>query len=157
MAANYGNVYVARVAMGAKDEHTLKAFIEAESYDGPSLIIAYSHCIAHGIDMMRGMQNQKAAVASGHWPLFRYDPRREKEGKNPLALDSQKPSVAYNEFVKNEPRFRGLVKDLSGEGGVALAAAYESELQKRFAIYQQLASSPVEGGGAEAKKNPVDA
>ncbi len=149
-------MYVASVAYGAKDTHTLKTFLEAESFDGPSLIIAYSPCVEHGYDMSKQHQQQELAVNTGHWPLFRYDPRREKEGKNPLALDSQKPSVAYNEFVKNEPRFRGLVKDLSGEGGVALAAAYEGELQKRYAIYQQLASGPVEGG-AEAKKNPVDA
>jgi pyruvate-ferredoxin/flavodoxin oxidoreductase len=157
IAMSYGHVYVASVAYGAKDAHTLKTFIEAESFDGPSIIIAYSPCVEHGYDMSKQHQQQELAVNTGHWPLFRYDPRREKEGKNPLALDSQKPSVAYNEFVKNEPRFRGLVKDLSGAGGVALAAAYESELQKRFTIYQQLASSPVEGGGAEAKKNPVDA
>ena len=157
IAMSYGHVYVASVAYGAKDTHTLKTFIEAESFDGPSLIIAYSPCVEHGYDMSKQHQQQELAVNTGHWPLFRYDPRREKEGKNPLALDSQKPSVAYNEFVKNEPRFRGLVKDLSGEGGVALAAVFESELQKRYAIYQQLASSPVEGGRAEAKKNPVDA
>ncbi|TXT26767.1 MAG: pyruvate:ferredoxin (flavodoxin) oxidoreductase homodimeric, partial [Gallionellaceae bacterium] len=156
IAMSYGHVYVASVAYGAKDTHTLKTFLEAESFDGPSLIIAYSPCVEHGYDMSKQHQQQELAVNTGHWPLFRYDPRREKEGKNPLALDSQKPSVAYNEFVKNEPRFRGLVKDLSGEGGVALAAAYEGELQKRYAIYQQLASGPVEGG-AEAKKNPVDA
>ncbi|MBI5659180.1 MAG: pyruvate:ferredoxin (flavodoxin) oxidoreductase [Nitrosomonadales bacterium] len=157
IAMSYGHVYVASVAYGAKDIHTLKVFLEAESFDGPSIIIAYSPCVEHGYDMNKQHQQQELAVNTGHWPLFRYDPRREKEGKNPLALDSQKPSVAYSEFVKNEPRFRGLVKDLSGEDGEALAASYESELLKRYMIYEQLASGPVEGTGAGAKKNPVDA
>ncbi len=89
MAMSYGNVYVASVAMGAKDEHTLKAFLEAEAYDGPSIIIAYSHCIAHGIDMTTGMQDQKAAVDSGQWLLYRYNPDRIAAGENPLMLDSR--------------------------------------------------------------------
>ncbi len=84
MAMAYGNVYVASVAMGAKDEHTLKSFLEAEAYDGPSIIIAYAHCIAHGIDMTTGMQNQKAAVDSGEWLLYRYNPERAAAGENPL-------------------------------------------------------------------------
>ncbi|MDH4285241.1 MAG: 4Fe-4S binding protein, partial [Gallionellaceae bacterium] len=145
IAMSYGHVYVASVAYGAKDAHTLKVMLEAESFDGPSIIIAYSPCVEHGYDMNKQHQQQELAVNTGHWPLFRYDPRREKEGKNPLVLDSQKPSVAYNEFVKNEPRFRGLTKSLSGEGGAALAASYESELMKRYAIYEQLASGPAEG------------
>ncbi len=92
IAMSYGNVYVASVAMGAKDEHTLKAFLEAEAYDGPSIIIAYSHCIAHGIDMTTGMQNQKAAVDSGQWLLYRYNPDRAAAGENPLQLDSRTPT-----------------------------------------------------------------
>ena len=93
MAMTYGNVYVAKVAMGANDQHTLRAFLEAEAYDGPSLIIAYSHCIAHGINMGKGMQNQKAAVDSGYWQLFRYNPDLAKEGKNPFKLDSKDPKI----------------------------------------------------------------
>ena len=95
MAMSYGNVYVASVAMGAKDEHTLKAFLEAEAYDGPSIIIAYSHCIAHGIDMTTGLQNQKAAVDTGQWLLYRYHPDRTLHGENPLTLDSRTPTARF--------------------------------------------------------------
>jgi len=154
IAMSYGHVYVAHVAYGAKDTHTLKTFIEAESFDGPSLIIAYSPCVEHGYDMGKQHQQQELAVNTGHWPLYRYDPRREQEGKNPLSLDSQKPSVAYREFIQNEPRFRGLVKSMNGENGEALTASYENELQKRYAIYEQMASGGTEAG---AKKNPADA
>jgi pyruvate-ferredoxin/flavodoxin oxidoreductase len=93
IAMTYGNVYVAGVAMGARDEHTLKAFLEAEAYDGPSLIIAYSHCIAHGINMATAMQNQKAAVDAGQWLLYRYHPERAAHGENPLQLDSRAPKI----------------------------------------------------------------
>ena len=94
MGISYGSVYVAKVAMGAKDEHTLKAFIEAESYPGPSIIIAYSHCIAHGINMAKGMQNQKMAVDTGYWQLFRYNPLLREQGQNPFKLDSKPPAGA---------------------------------------------------------------
>ncbi len=139
IAMSYGNVYVAHVAYGAKDIHTLKTFIEAESFDGPSLIIAYSPCGEHGYDLSHQHQQQELAVSSGHWPLFSYDPRREQEGKNPFKLDSQKPSVSYREFIQNEPRFRGLVKELDNDGSEVLAF-YENEIRKRYAIYEQLAS-----------------
>ncbi len=99
MAVNYGNVYVARVAMGGSDMQTLKAFEEAEAYDGPSLIIAFSHCIAHGYDMMYGMDQQKLAVQSGYWPLFRYNPDLVKQRKNPLQLDSRPPSVPLQKYM----------------------------------------------------------
>ena len=157
IAMSYGHVYVAHVAYGAKDIHTLKTFIEAESFDGPSLIIAYSPCVEHGYDMNKQHQQQELAVSTGHWPLYRYDPRREQEGKNPLSLDSQKPSGSYREFIKNEPRFRGLVKSMDGNDGKALTASYENELQKRYMIYEQMASGSVEGAEAGAKKNPADA
>ena len=91
LAMSYGNIYVAKIAMGANDGQTIKAFMEAEAYDGPSLIIAYSHCINHGIDMALGMEQQKLAVASGHWPLFRYNPALAAAGKNPFTLDSKPP------------------------------------------------------------------
>jgi len=140
MAANYGNVYVARVAMGAKDEHTLKSFIEAESYDGPSIIIAYSHCIAHGIDMMRGMQNQKAAVASGHWPLFRYDPRRVDEGQNPFVLDSGAPKMKIDEYLRMENRYQMLTKSHPAEAKVLWRKAQE-DVNARWRMYQRMAAT----------------
>ena len=110
IAMTYGNVYVASVAMGARDEHTLRAFLEAESYDGPSLIIAYSHCIAHGINMTTGMQDQKAAVNSGQWLLYRYDPRRAAQGENPLQLDSRPPKQKVEDYLLMENRFKMLTK-----------------------------------------------
>ncbi|MBN1266230.1 MAG: pyruvate:ferredoxin (flavodoxin) oxidoreductase [Anaerolineales bacterium] len=109
MAMSFGHVYVARVAMGGNDTHTLKAFLEAEAYSGPSLIIAYSHCIAHGIDMKRGLNQQKLAVLSGVWPLYRYNPERAENGKNPLQLDSRAPSIPVSEYAYNETRFHRLL------------------------------------------------
>ena len=110
MAMTYGNVYVAKVAMGANDQQTLRAFLEAEAYDGPSLIIAYSHCIAHGINMETGMKNQKAAVDSGHWPLFRYNPDLAKEGKNPFKLDSKGLKIPFKDYAYMETRYKMLTK-----------------------------------------------
>lgn len=110
MAIAYGTVYVAQVAMGYNDNHTVKAFVEAESYDGPSIIIAYSHCIAHGFDMMEGMEHQKLAVECGLWPIYRYNPDNLKEGKNPLKLDSKPPKISYRDFAMKETRFRMLEK-----------------------------------------------
>ena len=109
MAMNYGRAYVAHVAMGGSDTQTMKAFLEAEAYDGPSLIIAYSHCIAHGYDMVHGIEQQKAAVNSGHWPLFRYNPTLAKEGKNPFQLDSRAPSIPLEKYIYNETRYTMLV------------------------------------------------
>ncbi len=110
MAMTYGNVYVAKVAMGSNDQHTLRAFLEAEAYDGPSLIIAYSHCIAHGINMGTAMQNQKAAVDSGYWPLYRYNPQLEKEGKNPFKLDSKGLKIKLKDYAYMETRYKMLTK-----------------------------------------------
>jgi pyruvate-ferredoxin/flavodoxin oxidoreductase len=110
MAMEYGYVYVARVAMGANDAQTLKAILEAESYDGPSLVIAYSHCIAHGINMAKGLDQQRLAVESGHWPLYRYDPRLRAEGKNPFQLDSKPPKIAFKDYAMNETRYRMLAQ-----------------------------------------------
>ena len=140
IAMSYGHVYVAQVAYGAKDIHTLKTFLEAESFDGPSLIIAYSPCIEHGYNLNQQHQQQELAVNSGHWPLYRYDPRNESQGKNPLTLDSQKPSVSYDNFIKNESRFRGLVEKMGADGGEVLAL-YDKELQKRFAHFEQMAAA----------------
>ena len=110
MAMTYGTIYVASVAMGARDEHTLKAFLEAEAYDGPAIIIAYSHCIAHGINMTTAMQNQKAAVNTGQWLLYRYNPERLPLGENPLQLDSAAPRVKIADYFKLEQRFKILEK-----------------------------------------------
>ena len=110
MAMSYGNVYVATVAMGAKDLHTLKAFIEAEAYQGPSIIIAYSHCIAHGINMERPLAHQKAAVDSGQWILYRFNPDLVDQGQNPLSIDSQPKRTTVEQYMNMENRFKMLWK-----------------------------------------------
>lgn len=142
IAMTYGNIYVASVAMGAKDEHTLKAFLEAESYDGPALILAYSHCIAHGINMATAMQNQKAAVASGHWLLYRYHPDRGVAGANPLQLDSPPPKIPIAEYLAMENRFRMLTKSRPDEAKHLFALAGEDARDRR-AFYERLAK-PIE-------------
>jgi len=123
IAMSYGSVYVARVAMGSSDAQTLKAFLEAEAYDGPSIIIAYSHCIAHGIDMARGLEQQKLAVQSGYWPLYRYNPDMVLQGQNPLAIDSKEPSIALEQFVYNETRYRMLVQSDEARAEMLLKSA----------------------------------
>jgi pyruvate-ferredoxin/flavodoxin oxidoreductase len=138
MAMNYGTVYVARVAMGAKDEHTLKSFLEAEAYPGASLIIAYSHCIAHGIDMTTGMQNQKAAVDSGQWLLYRYNPDRAKRGENPLQLDSPAPKIPLSRYMYMENRFKMLTKSNPEDAKQLLKEAQE-DVDARWRFYQHLA------------------
>jgi pyruvate-ferredoxin/flavodoxin oxidoreductase len=139
MAMTYGNVYVASVAMGARDEHTLKAFLEAESYDGPSLIIAYSHCIAHGIDMQSGMQQQKVAVESGRWLLYRYDPRRAEQGENPLLLDSRSPKLSVEQAMYSENRFKMLTLS-KPEDAKQLAQQAQADVNTRWQMYQYLAA-----------------
>jgi len=141
MAMNYGTVYVAQVAMGANDVHTLRAFLEAESYDGPSLIIAYSHCIAHGIDMSRGMRQQRLAVESGHWPLYRYDPRRAAQGLNPFQLDSKPPSVPLEEYLYQENRYR-ILQQTHPEAAQRLLEAAKRDVARRWATYERLAAGP---------------
>jgi pyruvate-ferredoxin/flavodoxin oxidoreductase len=138
IAMSYGNVYVASVAMGAKDEHTLRAFLEAESYDGPALIIAYSHCIAHGINMATAMQNQKAAVQSGQWLLYRYNPDRRKAGENPLTLDSTEPKLPVEQYFQLENRFR-MLGVASPEVSRELAAEARADVLQRWAFYQWMA------------------
>ena len=142
MAMNYGNVYVAQVAMGSSDAQTVRAFMEAESYDGPSLIIAYSHCIAHGINMRYGLDQQKAAVDSGHWILYRHDPRRKDNGKNPLQLDSKAPKLPLGDYLYKETRYKMLTKSMPDRAKTLLKAA-EREAQKRYELYYQLANQPV--------------
>ena len=136
-AMNYGSVYVAAVALGANDAQTIRAFIDAESYDGPSIIIAYSHCIAHGIDMTRGMQQQKAAVNSGHWLLYRFDPRLTEQGKNPLMLDSRPPSIPIKDYAYAETRYRMLTLSNPEEAKRLLKLAQQDVLA-RHQFYQQL-------------------
>jgi pyruvate-ferredoxin/flavodoxin oxidoreductase len=141
MALSYGNVYVASVAMGARDEHTLRAFLEAEAYDGPSLIIAYSHCIAHGINMTTAMQNQKAAVDTGQWLLYRYDPRRTQHGENPLQLDSREPHLPLRRYLEMETRFTMLTKS-QPEVAKQLFEAAQQDVEKRWKLYASLAAQP---------------
>ncbi len=138
MAMGYGNVYVARVAFGAKDTQTLQAFLEAEAHPGPSLIIAYSHCIAHGYDMAYGAEQQKLAVSSGVWPLYRFDPRRVAHGEPPLRLDSGPPRSAVKDYMRNETRFR-MVETQDPERYKKLLKTAERDAAQRFAVYQQLA------------------
>jgi pyruvate-ferredoxin/flavodoxin oxidoreductase len=144
MAMSYNNVYVAVVAMGAKDEQTLKAFIEAEKYEGPSIIIAYSHCIAHGIDMSEPLKNQKAAVESGQWILYRYNPDLVKEGKNPLTLDSRpRPNVSVEDYMMMENRFKMLTKSKPALAKQYMAMAKENA-QARWNYYKYLADKKFE-------------
>ncbi len=138
LAMSYGHVYVASVAMGAKDAQTLKALKEAESYPGPSLVIAYSHCIAHGYDMERGAEQQKLAVESGVWPLYRFDPRLVATGAPPLQLDSGPPKVKPRDYMKNEGRFR-MVALKDPKRFDRLVEAAERLAAQRRAIYEQLA------------------
>ncbi|NET00066.1 MAG: pyruvate:ferredoxin (flavodoxin) oxidoreductase [Sphaerospermopsis sp. SIO1G1] len=138
MAMTYGNVYVASVALGARDEQTLKAFLEAEAFEGTSLIIAYSHCIAHGINMTTGLQQQKALVDSGRWLLYRYNPALENEGKNPLQLDMKAPSQSVEKSMYEENRFKMLVKS-KPEIAKQLLAQAQAEVDARWEMYQYLA------------------
>ena len=139
MAMTYGNVYVASVAMGARNEQTLKAFLEAESYNGPSLIMAYSHCIAHGINMAKGMDQQKLAVESGRWLLYRYDPRKAEQGANPLMLDSRTPKRSLEEAMYSENRFKMLLRSNPEAAKMLLKQARE-DVSTRWHMYQYLAA-----------------
>jgi pyruvate-ferredoxin/flavodoxin oxidoreductase len=138
MAMSYGSVYVAQVAMGASDVHTVKAILEAEAYEGPSLIIAYSHCINHGIDMVKGLEQQKLAVDSGHWILYRYNPALKAQGKNPLQLDSKAPKIPLKDYAYNETRYRMLTQS-NPEAAKRLLALAQEEALARWARYEKLA------------------
>ena len=147
-AVSYGNVYVARVAMGANDTHTVKAFLEAESYPGPSLIVAYSHCIAHGYNLRYGMHQQKLAVESAYWPLFRFDPRREMQGENPFILDSRDPKISFAEYAYNETRYKMLTKT-NPEAARELLAQAQEIVNERWHVYKHMAEvwKPEQGNG----------
>ena len=143
MMATYGKIYVAQVAFGANLAQTVRAITEAEAYNGPALIVAYSVCIAHGFDMSTGVEQQKNAVASGYWPLYRYNPQLEAEGKNPLIIDSKDPSVPFAEYAYKENRYRSL-KASNPEVAAALLKQAEAEIQRRWKLLKHQATwSPV--------------
>src|SRR5262245_47919076 len=138
----YGHVYVAKVAFGAKMAQTAQAFLEAESYAGPSLIIAYSHCIAHGYDMANGASQQKLAVESGVWPLYRFDPRRLVKGEPPLNLDYARPKIRVAEYLRNESRFR-MIERADPARYKAFLAESQAAAERRYSVYEQLAGIKV--------------
>ncbi|MGA7853291.1 MAG: pyruvate:ferredoxin (flavodoxin) oxidoreductase [Candidatus Acidiferrales bacterium] len=140
-AISYGSVYVARVAMGGSDTHTVKAFLEAEAYDGPSLIIAYSHCIAHGYDMAFGLEQQKAAVNSGYWPLLRYNPALRSEGKNPFLLDSKAPQIPLKQYTSQEARYTMLARS-NPEVAKDLLKLAQDDVDRQWRVYSSRASMP---------------
>ena len=150
MAMAYGNVYVASVAMGAKDEHTLKAFLEAEAYDGPSIIIAYSHCIAHGIDMTTAMSDQKVAVDSGQWLLYRYHPERGLAGENPLILDSRTPTRKVKDYLMQQTRFKMLQKSHPEHAKVLWQEA-QQDAEARYRLYEYMAQRKTQQAAAPAE------
>ena len=153
IAMSYGYVYVAKIAMGANDQQTLRALIEAESYDGPSLVIAYSPCIAHGYDLSKSLEQTKLAVQSGHWPMFRYDPRLIEEGKNPLVIESKEPSIPISQYAYNETRYKMLTQ-IDEARAEELMKEAQQDAKSRWALYQQMASMHYgNGNSAEEKKS----
>src|SRR5262249_12551456 len=138
IAVSYGNVYVAQIAMGGSDSQTVKAFLEAEAYDGPSLIIAYSHCIAHGIDISKGLNQQKLAMECGYWPLYRYNPLLKSEGKNPFQLDSKPPKIGFKDYAYNETRY-SMLSQSDPVTAKRLLAEAQKEIEERWKRYRQLA------------------
>jgi pyruvate-ferredoxin/flavodoxin oxidoreductase len=146
IAMVYGNVYVAHVAFGARDAQTVRAFVEADSFNGPSIIIAFSHCIAHGYDLAYAFEQQKLAVDTGYWPLYRFDPRRLASGENPLQLDSAHPKIELARYMNNESRFR-VVEQQNPERFRKLLTMAQQEVTMRFSMYEQLAKLAVPGNG----------
>jgi pyruvate-ferredoxin/flavodoxin oxidoreductase len=144
LAMSYGSVYVARIALGANDQQTLHAFLEAEAYDGPSLIIAYSHCIAHGIDMRKGLDQQKLMVQAGVWPLYRYNPELAVRGHNPFTLDSKEPTISVEKYAYNETRYQMLQQSDAVRAHTLMQAA-NAEAQQHWKYYQQLARLTTKG------------
>ncbi len=142
MAVSYGYVYVAKVALGADPAQTIKAFIEAEAYDGPALIIAYSHCIAHGYNIINGNEEQRRAVASGHWPLFRYNPSLCGEGKNPMTLESKEPSIKLEEYIYNENRYK-ILKNIDPDRAKVLLEKAQDQIKDHYALYKYLSERKI--------------
>ena len=156
MAVQYGSAYVARVAMGSNDAQTIRAFREAEAFDGPSIIIAYSHCIAHGYNLTMGLEQQKAAVQSGHWTLFRFNPSLFGQGKNPFQLDSKEPTISLDKYIYNETRYKMLTMsnpDLAKE----LLVQAQADTGFRWKLYQQMVAMYEPEGGAAAGAEPAQA
>jgi pyruvate-ferredoxin/flavodoxin oxidoreductase len=137
-----GRVYVARVAFGSNDAHTVRAFQEADAYPGPSLIIAYAHCIAHGFDLALGLEQQKLAVQSGHWPLFRFDPRRVGTAEPALKLDSGAPKIELEKYIYNETRYRMLEKANPARAKELLQTS-QKEIHARYALYEALSKMTI--------------
>jgi pyruvate-ferredoxin/flavodoxin oxidoreductase len=138
--SSYGNIYVAQIAFGANDIHTIRAFIEAESYDGPSIVIAYCHCIAHGLDMTKALDQQKKAVNSGHWPLYRFDPRLVSEGKSAFNLDSKFPKISLAEYMQAETRFN-LLSSNNKERADELIKISEQRIIEKYKFFDMLSSA----------------
>ncbi|HET7761059.1 MAG TPA: pyruvate:ferredoxin (flavodoxin) oxidoreductase, partial [Phycicoccus sp.] len=152
-AIAYGNVYVARVAMGADPHQTLTAFREAEAYDGPSIILAYSHCIAHGIEMSKGLDQQYLAVASGHWPLVRYDPAVRAIGGNPFQLDSPRPRVPLGDYLYNELRYR-MLRNADPEEAERLLGLAQEAVDQRWRTYEEMATRGADRFAADGRRTP---
>jgi len=152
IAMSYGYVYVARVAMGANDQQTLRALLEAESYDGPSLVIAYSPCIAHGYDMAKSLEQSKLAVQSGHWPMYRYDPRLAEQGQNPLIIESKEPSIPVSQYAYNETRYKMLTQ-LDEARAEQLMHEAQRDAKSRWTLYQQMAAMHYGNGNGNEKKD----
>jgi pyruvate-ferredoxin/flavodoxin oxidoreductase len=152
-AIAYGNVYVARIAMGANPQQTLLAFREAEAYSGPSLILAYSHCIAHGIDMEQGLKQQALATASGHWPLVRYNPALRDTGSNPFVLDSPRPQIPLRTYQENELRFRTLAQTHPKESERLMGLA-QRVVDQKWEIYEEMAKGSGERFHPDAGMTP---
>ncbi len=148
IAMSYGYVYVAQVAMGSSDIQTLRAFREADAFDGPSIILAYSHCIAHGYDMKDGLTQQQLLVKSGLWPLYRYNPDNVEQGKNPLKLDSKAPSIPVTDFAYNEARYRVLMQNNESRAETLMEAA-QDDAQARWKLYEQMAAMRYDNNGEE--------
>ena len=135
---------------------TMKAFLEAEAHDGPSILICYSHCIAHGYDLIHGLDQQKAAVQSGHWPLFRYNPALAGQGKNPLQLDSRTPTLPLDKYIYNETRY-SMLKHSQPEAAQELFEAAQENVNRRWKLYEYMAAQPGDGGGNAASGDPAPA
>jgi pyruvate-ferredoxin/flavodoxin oxidoreductase len=143
-AVSYGSVYVARVALGGNDSHVAKAFQEAEAHDGPSLIIAYASCIAHGYDLVHGLEQQKLAVQSGYWPLMRYNPGLRESGKNPFQLDSKAPAIRLKDYAYREARYTMLARS-NPELAAELLAEAQDDVERQWRVYSARAAMPGRG------------
>ena len=148
MAMSYGSVYVAKVAL-SNPAHLVKTLVEAEAYDGPSLIICYAHCISHGINTTFGIDEQRKAVACGHWPLFRYNPDKAAKGENPFSLDSKEPTISFEEYAYGENRYR-VLKKIDPDAAVKLMAQAEEDTKRQYKLYEQLAAMSFNGDKTDA-------